>query len=209
VASPGLIVAGDFALATGADQHVAFVASILARSNQALAWAWFVPADRVQIAAALHEAWQRPHPVACFGGLGSGIDDRVRATVASLQAGREAVGLSRHAESGDNDTFSCGNITFFGGNPKISHAVFERWFDARLSFQAASQEATATERVRWELPESAAASNARRLAKQAFPAVAQRLIAGADGEVALIFEGPSKGKTQSARKVLQRELRRD
>lgn len=202
-------MAGDFALATGADRHVAFVASILARSSQTLAWAWLVPADRVQIAAVLHEAWQRPHPVACFGGLGSGIDDHVRVTVASLQAGREAVGLPRHAEHSDNEVFSCGNIAFFGGNPKTSHSAFERWFDAHLSFQAASQEAIATERVRWELPESAAACNARRLAKKAFPAVAQRLITGAGGEVALIFEGPSKGKTQSARKVLQRELKRD
>ncbi len=202
-------MAGDFALATGADQHVAFIASTLAKSNRALAWAWFVPADRVQIAAVLHEAWQRPHPVACFGGLGDGIDDHVRATVASLQAGREAVGLPRHTEQAGDDMFSCGNIAFFSGNPKISHAVFERWFDVQLALTAASNLATATERVRWELPESAAASNARRLAKQAFPAVAQRLIAGADGEVALIFEGPSKGKTQSARKVLQRELKRD
>ena len=65
----GLIVVGDYALATGTDRHVAFAASLLGRTSHALEWAWLIPANRVQLAASLHEAWQRPHPVACFGGL--------------------------------------------------------------------------------------------------------------------------------------------
>ena len=93
----GLIVVGDYALATGADRHIAFAASVLGKKNHTLAWAWFVPADRVQLASVLHEAWQRPHAVACFGGLGTGIDDVVQVTVKALQMGREQVGLVRHA----------------------------------------------------------------------------------------------------------------
>ena len=64
----GLIVVGDYALATGADRHVPFAASLLGRASLALDWAWLIPASRIQLAAALHEAWQRPHPVACLVG---------------------------------------------------------------------------------------------------------------------------------------------
>ena len=204
--SLGLIVTGDYALATGADRHVAFAASLLARSGQGLAWAWLIPADRVQIAAALYEAWQRSNPVACFGGLGDGVDDHVRATIAALQAGREAVGLSKQPEREEEGCFECGNIIFLHGNPVASHTVFERWLVGRRDQTNAT--GPAVEQLRWTLPETAAAIDARRVTKQAFPAIGQRLIAAADGALALSFTGPSKGKVQAARKRLQRELDR-
>jgi molybdopterin-biosynthesis enzyme MoeA-like protein len=72
--SLGLIVVGDFALATGEDRHVKYVATLLGKTARSLSWAWLIPASRVAIASALFEAFQRPHPVACFGGLGAGVD---------------------------------------------------------------------------------------------------------------------------------------
>lgn len=160
----------------------------------------------MQIAAALYEAWQRAHPVACFGGLGGGVDDHVRATITALQAGREAVGLSKQPEREAEGCFECGNIAFFHGDPVASHAAFERWLVGR-SYQTNAND-PAVEQVRWTLPETAAAADARSATKQAFPAIGQRLIAAADGALALNFTGPSKGKVQAARKRLQRELAR-
>ncbi len=202
MASLGLIVVGDFALATGGDQHVKFVASVLGRAGQSLAWAWFIPADRVQLASALHEAWQRPHAVASFGGLGNGVDDSVRVTLNALQLGREQVGLPRLAATESDDVLTCANAVFFSGHPHKAHAAFERWWLA----QAPDGDAHATERVRWPLPESTHAAGARRKVKADYPAVAQRLTAAGDGEAMLTFTGTSKGKAQGARKALQRAL---
>ncbi len=202
MATLGLIVVGDFALATGCDQHVKFVTSMLGRAGQSLAWAWFIPADRVQLASALHEAWQRPHVVACFGGLGNGVDDSVRLTIKALQTGREQVGLSCHAQSESDGVLTCANTTFFPGHPEQSHAAFERWW---LS-QPFDADAPATERVLWALPESTHAVDARRKVKAGYPTVTQRLTAAGDGDVMLTFTGPSKGKVQGARKALQRAL---
>lgn len=199
---------GDFALATGADRHVAFAASLLAASGRALSWAWLVPADRVQIAAALQEAWLRPHPVACFGGLGTGVDDQVRGTVAALQGGREAIGLTRHRERIDGGVMECGNIAFFPGSPQRAHPEFERWLRSADQPVAEEVAAQAIEKVRWQLPESPLAASARRAAREAYPTVLQRLIGAAGGEVMLSFEGPSRGKAQGARKLLQRTLGR-
>ena len=204
--SLGLIVVGDYALATGADRHVAFAASVVGRSNQSLAWAWIIPADRVQLASALHEAWQRPLPVACFGGLGNGVDDGVRVTINALQAGREQVGLSRHPETEIDGVRTCANIAFFSGNPKKAHAAFERWWGSATPH--GNSAALATERIHWTLPESTHAIGARRKVKSDYPAVAQRLTAAGDGEVMLTFTGTSKGKAQGARKALQRALSR-
>ncbi len=206
--SLGLIVTGDYALATGADRHVAYAARLLARVDRSLVWAWMVPADRVQLAASLFEALQRPHPVACFGGLGDGIDDHVKATVAALQSGRDAVGLARYSEQSGVGAPECGNIAFFGGNPERSHAAFEQWLTARVKFEALNDAPVAAERIRWDLPESAVAAGARRITRREFPTVIQRLVAAPEGSVALVLEGPSRGKTQAARKLLQRELQR-
>ena len=202
MASLGLIAVGDFALATGCDQHVKFVTSVLGETGQSLAWAWFIPADRVQLASALYEAWQRPHVVACFGGLGNGVDDCVRVTLNALQIGREQVGLSPHAELDGEGVVSCANTTFFPGHPDNAHAAFERWWRLR----ALDIDAPATERVRWPLPESTNAADARRKVKADYPTVVQRLTAASEGEVMLTFTGPSKGKAQAARKALQRAL---
>ena len=202
VGSLGLIVVGDYALATGADRHVAFAASVLGKSGRALAFAWFVPADRVQLASALHEAWQRPHAVACFGGLGNGIDDSVRTTINALQLGREQVGLSRHAQAESDGVVQCANTHFFSGHPDKAHAAFAHWWRS----QPLAHEALATEHVRWTLPESTHAADARRKVKADYPSVAQRLTAASDGDVMLTFTGTSKGKTQGARKALQRAM---
>ncbi len=200
----GLIVVGDYALATGADRHVAFAASVVGKANQSLAWAWIIPSDRAQLASALDEAWQRPLAVACFGGLGNGVDDCVRITINALQAGREQVGLSRHAETEIDGVRICANIAFFSGHPRIAHPAFERWWGAvRLTGNGT---ALATERIHWKLPESTQAIEARRKVKSDYPTVAQRLAAAGDGEVMLTFTGASKGKAQGARKALQRAL---
>lgn len=200
----GLIVVGDYALATGADRHVAFAASVVGKANQSIAWAWFIPADRVHLASALHEAWQRPLAVASFGGLGNGVDDCVRVTINALQVGREQVGLSRHPETEVDGIKTCANIAFFSGNPKQAHAAFERWWGPAT--RAGDGAALATERIYWALPEAAAAAGARRKVKLDYPAVEQRLIAAGDGEIMLTFTGTSKAKAQGARKALQRAL---
>ena len=206
----GLIVVGDYALATGADRHVAFVASVLGRSHLALSWVAFVPADRVQLASALYEAWQRPHPVACFGGLGNGIDDVVRVTVNALQAGREQVGLIRHTEIAVEGRLQCANVSFFSGHPERAHFKFERWWRSHIAVDDADAlggaEARFTERIRWTLPETGVAADARRKAKSAYPTVIQRLTQASAGEIMLTFSGASKGKAQGARKTLQRAL---
>lgn len=200
--SLGLIVVGDYALATGADRHVAFAAALLGKTGRSLAFAWFIPADRVQLASALHEAWQRPHAVACFGGLGHGSDDSVRVTINALQIGREQVGLSRHAQAESDGVVTCANTHFFSGHPDKAHAAFEHWWRS----QPLAGEALATEQVRWTLPESTDAADARRKVKADFPTVVQRLTAASDGSVMLTFTGTSKGKAQGARKALQRAL---
>ena len=208
MSSLGLIVVGDYALATGMDRHVAFAASVLGKTNQTLAWAWLIASDRVQLASALHEAWRRPHAVACFGGLGSGVDDAVRVTVSALQLGREQVGLARHPEHELDGVSVCANVAFFSGQPARAHPAFERWW---LSFATAAESGNhanplASERIRWALPESTDALEARRKIKLAFPAVAQHLSSAGDGEVMLTFTAASKGKAQGARKALQRAM---
>ena len=200
----GLIVVGDYALATGRDQHVGFVGSVLGKTGRALVWAWMIPADRVQLASALHEAWQRPHAVACFGGLGHGVDDCVPVTVSALQAGRERVGLTRHPETESTGMATCANVAFFSGHPDKAHAAFERWWGALV--RAESGDTLATERVRWSLPESTHAVAARRSVKADYPTVVQRLTAAGEGDIMLTFTGTSKGKAQRARKALQRAL---
>jgi len=202
----GLIVVGDYALATGADLHVAFTATRLARTAHSLEWAWLIPADRVQLAAALHEAWQRPHAVACFGGLGAGIDDHTQATVAALQRGRDEVGLPRHKVDLDAVVMQVGNVAFFPGDPARAHELFVQCWQSSLESDAAQDGALASEQVAWAVPESAASALARQHVKAKHPWVAQRLIASSDGEVALRLTGSSKGKVQAARKALQAAL---
>ena len=203
----GLIVVGDYALATGTDRHVAFAASLLGRTSQALEWAWLIPADRVELAAALHEAWQRPHPVACFGGLGDAVDDHARATVEALQRGRDEVGLPRHVEQMEGAVTQVGNIAFFHGDPARAHDVFARWWISAIASLGGVESALASEQVRWSLPEAPLSVQARRHAKSKQPMVTQRLIAAAGGELALKLSGVSKGKIQAARKALQAALK--
>lgn len=203
----GLIVVGDYALATGADSHIACAASLLAPSSHAVSWAWLVPAHRVQLAAALFEAWQRPHPVACFGGLGTGVDDHVRATINALQQGRVAVGLQRYAVRSDVPTMQVGNIAFFHGQPSRAHEVFAQWWQSVLAMRDEEKSASAMELLRWTVPESVASANARQQAKLKHPAVLQRVIGATGGDVSLRLSGPSKGKVQAARKALQAALK--
>lgn len=204
--SLGLIVVGDFALATGADRHVAFAAAQVGAARQSIAWAWFVAADRVQLAAALYEAWQRPHAVACFGGLGQGADDCVLATINALQIGREQVGLPRHQCTESEGVTRCANIAFFPGHPKQAHPAFSRWW--RALAETGRVDAPASEQVRWVLPEPPHAVAARHSVKASYPTVAQTITASGNGngELMLTFTGTSKGKAQGARKALQRAL---
>ena len=202
-----LIVVGDYALATGADRHVAFAASLLGRTAHALEWAWLIPASRIQLAAALHEGWQRPHPVACFGGLGNAIDDHVRVTIDALQRGRDEVGLTRHVAQTDGAVLQVGNIAFFSGDPARAHDLFAGWWQGRLAERGAAENELANEQLRWALPESAASAQARQKIKIKHPTVLQRLIATTEGDVALRLSGTSKGKVQAARKALQAALK--
>lgn len=203
----GLIVVGDYALATGADQHVAHASSLLGHTSHAVSWAWLIPADRVQLAAALFEAWQRPHPVACFGGLGDGIDDHTRATVEALQQGRDDVGLPRYLVGSNQPVLQVGNVAFFHGQPTRAHDFFAQWWQSLLATRDEEVGALATELVRWNASESAASTQARQQVKHKHPAVSQRVIAAGDGDVALRLSGASKGKVQAARKALQAALK--
>ena len=203
----GLIVVGDYALATGADRHVPFAASLLGRASLALDWAWLIPASRIQLAAALQEAWQRPHPVACFGGLGGGVDDHTRATVEALQRGRDEVGLPRHAVASDAAVMQVGNAAFFPGDPARAHDVFAQWWESLLAERAADVRVPVSEQIRWSIPETAASTQARQQIKINYPMVSQRLISGADYAVALRLSGVSKGRVQAARKALQAALK--
>ena len=203
----GLIVVGDYALATGADRHVAFAASLLARTQRAIAWAWLIPADRIQLAAALHEAWQRPLPVACFGGLGDAVDDHTRATVEALQQGRDEVGLPRYLAQTDAAVMQVGNVAFFHGDPVRAHDLFAQWWQSLPATGRDEEAALASEQVRWTLPEAPLSVQARRHARIKHPLVSQRLIAAADGDLALRLSGTSKGKVQAARKALQAALK--
>ena len=203
----GLIVVGDYALASGADRHVALASTLLGRTAHALDWAWLIPAGRIQLAAALHEAWQRPHPVACFGGLGDGVDDHTRATVEALQRGRDEVGLPRYPAHTDAAVLQVGNIAFFYGDPARAHELFAQWWQSLTATGRDEDAVLASEQVRWSLPETLASAQARRRAKIEQPMVAQRLIAAADGELGLKLSGTSKGKVQVARKALQAALK--
>ena len=203
----GLIVVGDYALATGADQHVAHAASLLGRTSHAVSWAWLIPADRVQLAAALFEAWQRPHPVACFGGLGDGIDDHTRATVEALQQGRDDVGLPRYLVRSNQPILQVGNVAFFHGQPTRAHDLFAQWWQSLSATRDGNEGALASELVRWSLPEGAVSVRARQQTKVKHPAVSQRLMATTEGDVSLRLTGASKGKVQAARKALQAALK--
>lgn len=136
------------------------------------------------------------------------MDDHVRMTIAALQRGRETVGLARYAECISGDVMACGNVAFFPGSPAAAHPAFAHWL--RSGDRAAEEKAAegVIERMRWQLPESPQAASARRAAREAYPMVMQRLIGGSNGEVMLALEGPSRGKTQSARKLVQRKLGR-
>ena len=207
----GLIVIGDYALATGADRHVAFAASLLGRTAHALEWVWLIPASRVQLAAALYEGWQRPYPVACFGGLGNAMDDHVRVTIDALQRGRDEVGLPRHAAQTNGAVLQVGNVAFFSGDPARAHGPFAHWWQGGLAARGAEDNELdnelASEQLRWALPESVASAQARQKTKIKHPTVLQRLIATTEGNVALRLSGASKGKVQAARKALQAALK--
>jgi hypothetical protein len=203
----GLIVVGDYALATGADTHVSHAAAALARTSDSLAWAWLIPSDRTQLAAALFEAWQRRHPVACFGGLGDGVDDPVRTTIHALQKGREEVGQPRHVQHAVAGGLQVGNIAFFSGHPARARADFDRWWQSQLAASDDTASMLTSEQLRWQLPETTPATLARRAIKLQHSTIAQRVIAAADGGVALRLSGASKGKVQAARKALQAALK--
>lgn len=205
----GLILVGDYALATGEDRHVAFAASLLAKTSHSLAWVWMLPAGRVQIAAALAEAWQRPHPVACFGGLGEGVDDHVLATVAALQQGRDEVGLPRYALLAKGALIQVGNIALFRGEPTRAHETFAQWWQGVLAAADPPEAACAVENLPWRLPESGSTLLARRHIKTKFPQVGQKVVASPDSGVMLQLTASSRSKVQAARKALQAALLRD
>lgn len=201
-----LLVLGDFALATGSDLHVRHVAQALAARGNAVDAVSFVPSDRVAIAAVVQAAWQFPGVVVSFGSLGADSDDHVRATVAALQDGREEVGLARLPERSGTGFLECGNIVFFHGSPERAHAVFDAWFAERVNGPSGGGSADAREVIAWQLPESAAAKAARATVKHEFPNVIQRIVPAGAGRLHLSFTGASKGRTQAARKALQRLL---
>ena len=198
---------GDYALATGGDCHVGFVASLLGCTSRSIEWASLIPASRVQLAAALHEAWQRQHPVACFGGLGDGADDHTRATIDALHRGRDEMGLSRHVVQSGATAMQVGNVAFFSGDPARAHILFAKWWQSLIATHGTEPDWRANEQIRWALPESPAAVQARQQTKIKYPTVSQRLIASPDGDVALRLSGASKGKVQAARKALQAALK--
>jgi hypothetical protein len=210
---PGLLVVGDYALATGADSHVAHVAQRLASARVAIASVSMIPADRIALAAAIHRAWTHCDWVVSFGGLGDASDDHVRATVAALQTGRVDVGLPRLPERLGDGFLECGNVVFFPGRPDHAHPAFDAWLAALQvrgdkSDLGTGQEknSEATEFVGWTLPESAQTALARATVKRDYPAVMQRVMSAGDGRVTLRFTGASRSRTQAARKALQRLL---
>lgn len=210
---PGLLVVGDYALATGADSHVAHVAQRLALARIAIASVSMIPANRIALAAAIHRAWTHCDWVISFGGLGAASDDHVHATIAALQAGRVEVGLPRLLERTGEGFVECGNTVFFSGHPDRAHPAFDAWLAALhvrgdTSDPATGQEknSEATEFVGWTLPESAQTASARATVKRDYPAVMQRVMSAGDGRVTLRFTGASRGRTQAARKALQRLL---
>lgn len=204
---------GDYALATGADSHVEHLGQRLAAIGVAPAWVTIIPADRVALAAAIYRAWMHPDWVISFGGLGDASDDHVRVTIAALQCGREEVGLARLAERVGDGFVECGNAVFFSGQPARAHPAFARWLlevlsarddNARRSDEKPSD---ATESIGWTLPENEGAVAARAAVKRDYPAVMQRVVpAVGEGRMSLRFTGASKGRTQAARKALQRLL---
>ena len=198
----GVVIVGDFALATGADRHLPFVArELAAESGARIAWVWLVPADPVAVAAALHDAWLRPQPVACFGGLGEGHDDYVRAALSALQTGLAEVGQPLRPVVQRDDLLSAGNIAFFSGHPARAHPQFHGWW--RSNAEAGSV-GGGIETLPWPLPESANQQAARSTVARAHPLVLQHIGASSDGTTRLAFTAPSRGKAQAARKALQR-----
>ncbi len=202
----GLLLVGDYSLATGTDLHVKHVGRVLAASDVALAWVSMIPADRVAIAAAIDRAWQHPDWVLSFGGLGAASDDHVRATVAALQCGREDVGLPRWRSRTGDGFMECGNVVFFAGHPDRAHPAFRAWFTETQANKGTPSAANEREIISWTLPETAQAVAARAQVKRDFPAVMQRILPAGDGRVKLCLTGMSKGRTQAARKSLQRAL---
>lgn len=202
----GLLIVGDFALATGRDGHLPYVVRTLAEATAAgrVVWTSLLPAEPVAIAAGLLDAWSRPVAVACFGGLGDGSDDFVRACVLAQQSGRREVGLSPRPQHTADGVLTVGNITCFPGRPERAHPAFLRWW--LQSARALSVATEAVESIRWQLPEPDAARAARSLLARTHPQVEQRLSTGADGAPRLIFTAASRGKAQAARKALQRLL---
>lgn len=200
----GLIAVGDYALATGQDRHVQAVARLIAAEDAVLAFASFVPADPVAIAAALHDALQRPHAVACLGGVGTHADDFVLAAVSALQQGRREVGLARWPETQVGGVLQVGNIVLLPGSVERAHAQFAAWWKASRATD--ERAALPSERLPWRLPVTPQADAARRQIRADYPLVRQRLICDQRGGIQLMLTGPSRGKTQAARKALQRLL---
>lgn len=210
--SPGLLVVGDYALATGADTHVAYVAQRLARESVAIAWVSLIPADRIALAAAIQRAWTHSGWVIAFGGLGDASDDHTRVTIAALQSGRLDVGLPRVPERTGNGFVECGNVVFFSGHPDRAHSTFDAWLAARTMRAEMGdspnrpEQNQAAECIGWTLPETLEAVAARAAVKQDYPAVMQRIVSAGEGRVNLRLTGASKSRTQAARKALQRLL---
>lgn len=200
----GLIAVGDYALATGRDLHVQAVARLIAADDVVLAFASFVPADPVAIAAALHDALQRPHTVVCFGGMGSHADDLSWAALGALQQGRSEVGLARWPETQVGGVSQVGNVVLLPGSAERAHAQFAAWWEASRATDARA--ALPSERLPWRLPVTPLADAARRQIRVDYPLVRQRLISDQHGRIQLMLTGPSRGKTQAARKALQRLL---
>ncbi|MBL8311249.1 MAG: hypothetical protein JNL19_12545 [Burkholderiales bacterium] len=200
----GLLIVGDYALATGEDRHLSAVSRALAADSAALEFATLVPADPVAIAAALHDALQRPHPVACFGGFGQQSDDFVCASMEALQQGRAEVGLPPWPEATVAGVRQVGSVALLPGQPARAHGKFLAWWQVVRGTLAEST--LPSEHVPWSLPATPRADAARRALRIEHPLVRQRLVPDAQGGVRLQLTGPSRGKTEAARKALQRLL---
>lgn len=209
---PGLMVIGDYALATGADSHVAHVGQRLVRTGGALAWVSMIPADRIALAAAIHRAWTHSDWVIALGGLGGDSDDHVRVTVDALQSGRVDVGLPSLPERVGHGFVECGNLVFFSGHPDRAHPALDAWLEAlpsrseRGDHHSLESHVNATEFISWALPETDQSAAARARVKHDYPAVLQRVLPAGEGRVSLRLTGPSKSRTQAARKALQRMM---
>ncbi len=213
----GLVLIGDWVLATGQD---ALAGALIALLGPGARWRFIEasPADPAAIAEVLSRAQRRPFTVIVAGGLGSGVDDWTWVVLEALARGqaqmlgqKQSQPTSLHVEH--ERAYEHGNLLLLPGSPERALSAFRAWFEqqAAPTTGSISNSATPTQQhvlIPWTLPESEQQRQARRYLFERHPEVLQGIVRGRHpDELALELTASSRSRLDKAVRFLRAQMR--